>query len=41
LLEKITEFFYQKFVVSYCSSYHVCCKNIASNDFGCKTKFDL
>jgi len=35
LLEKITEFFYQKFMVSRLFSTDACCRNIPTNDFEC------
>jgi len=41
LLEKITEFFYQKFMVSCQSSTDACCRNILSNDFECKAKIRI
>jgi len=41
LLEKITEFFYQKFMVSRQSSTDACCRNILSNDFECKAGLEL
>jgi len=41
LLEKITEFFYQKFMVSCQSSTDACCRNILSNDFECKARLEL
>ena len=41
MLEKITELFYQKVIVSPQSSTDACCQNIPLNDFEYKARLEL